>query len=117
MKIKKTLLIVFLGLSIFAYAEEQFVYDSKGRRDPFLPLVSKDGYIINREADVLASDMNLEGIIFDKSGKSLAIINGKVLKVGDKIGNYNILKIEKQKVTLEFNAEEVVLELKEEPSI
>ncbi len=114
MKIKKIFLLVFLGLSILVYADEQFIYDSRGRRDPFLPLVSKDGYLINREAEVLASDMNLEGIIFDRTGKSLAIINGRVLKAGDKIGTYAIISIEKQKVFLEFNAEKVVLELKEE---
>lgn len=96
-----------------AYAEGEFVYNSHGKRDPFLPLVSKEGYLINREADVTASEMNLEGIIFDKSGKSLAIINGQVLKISDKIGNYTVSSIEKQKVTLQGD-EEIILELKRE---
>lgn len=96
------------------YSQADFIYDSKGRRDPFLPLVSKEGYIINRETEILASDMNLEGIIYDPRGKSLAIINGTVLKIGDTIGNYSIIEIEKNKVTLSWGNEKIILELKQE---
>lgn len=125
MKVKKIFLMLFLGSCVLAFAEDKFTpsettfltgftYDSKGKRDPFLPLVSKEGYLINREADVLATDMNLEGIIYDPSGKSLAIINGQVLKVGDTISNYSIIEIEKHRVILLRDAEKFILELKEE---
>lgn len=115
MNLKKiTFLVIILIGVVVCYAKQDFVYDSKGRRDPFLPVVSKDGYIINREADVPVSDMNLEGIIYDEGGKSLAIINGNVLKVGDKIGIYAISMIEKKKVILQSNSEEFILNLKQE---
>lgn len=113
-KANKFLLVLFCFSTVaIVRAETEFVYDSKSRRDPFLPLVSKEGYLINREAEVVPSEMNLEGIIFDESGKSLSIINGMVLKEGDKISSYTITKIEKQKVILQGD-EEFILELREE---
>ncbi len=115
MNLKKIfLLILLLGICFLSYAGEEFVYNNKSRRDPFLPLVSKDGYLVNREADIPASDMNLEGIIYDKTGNSLAIINGNVLKTGNKIADYTIIRIEKKGVVLQSNTEEFFLELKQE---
>ncbi len=114
MKTKTILILFVLILCIICYAEKEFVYNSNGKRDPFLPLVSKDGYLVNRESDMPVSDMNLEGIIYDQNGNSLAIINGSILKIGDKIGNYTVTKIEKRKVMLLGNTEESTLELKQE---
>jgi len=93
--------------------EETFVYDSKGRRDPFLSLVSPEGYLINVEPFSDASEVNLEGIIYDPSGKSFAIINTQVVKNGDKIGLFEVLKIEENKVILLKDAERFEIELKE----
>jgi len=104
-------LVFFAGVCL---AEENFIYGSKGKRDPFMPLVTSQGYIVSIEDELFASDMNLEGIIFDNQSQGMAIINGKVVKIGDNIGSYTVLQIEAKKVVLSKDAERFVLELKKE---
>jgi len=106
------LICILLGATVFA--ENNFVYDSKGKRDPFMPLVTSQGYIVNVEEELFASEMNLEGIIYDAQGYSLAIINGKVVKVGDNIGSYTVLESSQSTVILAKETEKYILELKKE---
>jgi hypothetical protein len=77
-------------------------------------LVSPDGGVLNYNNDVLISDMVLEGIIFDPKGKSLAIINGRVVKLNEQIGLYMVIEIRENKVVLVKNQERFVLEIKKE---
>ena len=116
MKLKAFMaLFVFLGAANFTFAQNaQFVYDDRGRRDPFWKLVSPSGSILNYETDILISEMTLEGIIFDPQGKSFAIINSNVVKPNDRIGMYVVQAIEPRKVTLLKEQEKFILELKKE---
>lgn len=111
---KIVLLIAFLSSAILCRGEERFAYDSKGKRDPFMPLVTSQGYIVNIEEELLVADMNLEGIIYDAGGRSMAVINGKVVKAGGNIGRYTIKEIEKDRVVLTRDEEESILELLKE---
>ncbi|MCF7908109.1 MAG: general secretion pathway protein GspB [Candidatus Omnitrophica bacterium] len=80
-------------------------------RDPFVPLVSRNGLIlIPRETDV--TNMELGGIIYSEE-ESVAIINNEVVKIGDMIGEYKVLTIERRKVILEKNNQGFTLELEE----
>jgi len=83
-----------------AFAEEkQFVYDSKSKRNPFIPLVTEDGRLVKLDTvEVPKGDVFVEGIIFDKKGRSYAIVNGTVVGIGDAIAGYEVLKIENNKV-------------------
>ena len=117
--IKKAILIT--GIILFSmslvYAQESgeiFVYDSKGKRDPFQSLVSPEGYLINIEPLSGISEIVIEGIIYDPKGSSFAIINSEVVKSGDAIGGYEVLDIQQNKVTLLKDAEKFEIELKEE---
>jgi hypothetical protein len=58
--------------------------------------------------------LSLEGIIYDKNGVSYAIVNGEILKIGDNVGDYQILKIENNKVIFIKDGEPTEVELKEE---
>lgn len=98
-------------------AEGGFVYDSKGRRNPFIPLVTPEGRIIKLEAEGdSSSDLNIEGIIYDKNGVSYAIVNKSVVKVGDSVDDYQVLKVEKDKVFFikEGQVREVLMNKEEE---
>jgi hypothetical protein len=110
--------ILLSGLFIFflslALAQESFIYDSKGRRDPFIPLVTPDGRILNLDRQENTSDLTLEGIIFDPQGSSYAIINGEIAKAADKIGDCEIVRIEKNKVFFAKDGQLQELELKED---
>ena len=90
-----------MGIFLFSYcrAEEQLAYDAKGKRNPFIPLITEEGRPISLEKEEVAKgDLSVEGIIFDKRGRSYAIINGAVLGIGDSVAGYQILKIENNKV-------------------
>jgi hypothetical protein len=50
-------------------------------------------------------DLRLGGIVIKKSGSSVVIINGQLLKVGGTIEGYKVISIEDQKVTLERGGE------------
>ena len=60
-------------------AKDDFTYDSRGKKDPFLP--SQPVWTPERTATRLRESF-LDGVMWD-NGKSLAIIDGKILKKGD----------------------------------
>ena len=86
----------------FSFAED-FTYESKGKRDPFIPLVGPGAVHqqVKGTADISSiEDVVLEGIVYDKNGNSSAIINGEVVKEGEKAGIVTVEKIEPKKVIL-----------------
>ncbi len=94
--------------------EDAYVYDDQGKRDPFMRLVSPSGAILSLDNDLLVTDMVLEGIIQDPSGKNLAIINSLVVGVDDKIGTFTISDVGIDRVVLIKGEESFVLKLKRE---
>lgn len=110
--------VLFSGITCYgeeAKSKKKFVYDDKGMRDPFYPVVSPEGnLLVNLQPATEMSDINLEGIIYDSSGASFAIINGSVLKEFDQIGGFKIIKIEKNEVSLEKNHQIHKIGLKKE---
>jgi hypothetical protein len=100
--------------NLSSFAQEEFAYDSKGKRDPFIPLVTPDGRLLKLEQEQTRGELSLEGIIYDKNGVSYAIVNGDIVKVGDAAGNYQVLKIEKNKVIFIKDGEPSEIELKED---
>jgi hypothetical protein len=97
-------------------AEEIFIYDSLGKPDPFSPWVTPDGrlQILESREKKDASELSLEGIIYDKYGLSYAVVNGEVVKIGDTIDGYQILKIEEKRVIFIREGELKEMEIKEE---
>ncbi|MDP1853583.1 MAG: hypothetical protein Q8L26_05225 [Candidatus Omnitrophota bacterium] len=95
-----------------ASAEEQFVYNAKRKRDPMMPLVTPQGLIRDIKSLGAQEDLVLEGIIYDAQGKSLAIINGQIIKAGDSLGKIKILDIREDKVIIlkDDNVSEIKLE-------
>ena len=105
---------ILIGVGVSWADEPPAQYDDHGKRDPFWRLVSAGGAILNYDNDLSISDMILEGIIQDRSGKNLAIINSKVVTVGDKVGLFVVLDIGRDGVTLNKGQETFVLKLKKE---
>ena len=97
------------------FAQEPFVYDAKGKRNPFIPLVIPNGMLMQLDKEEVSSgELKVEGIIYAKRGRSFAIINGNVVGVGDYVDDYQILKIEENKVTLIRNGETREIEFTKE---
>ncbi len=91
-----------------------FIYDDHGKRDPFWKLIGARGSIVNYDNDIQASDMVLEGIMAEPGGESVAIINGNIIKVGDKLGLFVVKEIQANVVILEKGQENIKLQLKKE---
>ncbi|MFA4992157.1 MAG: hypothetical protein WC569_06225 [Candidatus Omnitrophota bacterium] len=116
-------LLVFLILSVaaigMAFAEGLFKYDAKGKRDPFVPLVSggyggPGGYASDAYAVNSTEDVRLEGIVWDEVKGSVAIINGEIVKEGQELGSIKVLKIHKDNVIFDVGGSEVKVELSTE---
>jgi len=87
--------------SSISSAQQEFIYDAQGKRNPFIPLVSSDGRYLQLDQEQTAQkkeELVLEGIIYDKYGISYAVVGGEVVRIGDNIRDYQVLKIEKSKV-------------------
>jgi len=87
-------------------------YDEQDKRDPFWPLISASGTIINYGEDISPSDMVLEGIMSDGADKYIAIINGNIVKPGDAVGTFTIERIEPKTVFFIKGSETFEINLK-----
>ena len=119
MKIERKIIIGILSgillLSAFpAFAQDGFVYDAHGRRDPFWPLVSTSGAILSYHNDLKLDDMVLEGIIYDPKSEKFAIINSRVVKASDDIGGFLVVAVYPDSVVLSKQGQEFTLNLKKE---
>ncbi|MFA6358215.1 MAG: hypothetical protein WCY09_06085 [Candidatus Omnitrophota bacterium] len=98
----KFLFILFLLLLLLppGFCQDEFVYNAKGKRNPFIPLVTPEGRLLklDKQDDASKGGLLIEGIIYDKLGRSFAIVNASVVGIGDFVGNYQILKIFEDKV-------------------
>ena len=114
MKVRRGILLALLGLLVLSYTyaeEETFIYQRSGR-DPFWPWVTKDGkFIQGGGGSGSLEEVVLEGIIWDPRGDSLAMMNGKILRRGGRIGRFVIVAIGKEEVTLEAEGERYTLRL------
>lgn len=90
-----------------------FVYDSQDKRDPFLPLVSPEGVVLEPHITEKSEEKpQLEGIIYETGGSSYAVVNGEVIKSGDACGGYQVLEIQPEKVIFVKGSEKLEIELK-----
>ncbi len=96
----KIFLVLFFSIYSLSFAQGDFTYQAKGKRNPFIPLVSKDGRLmkLEREEGGKQSDLLVDGLIYDKQGISYALVNGRVAGIGDYVGEYRVLKITEDKV-------------------
>lgn len=116
MRIKALIIfLIIIAASPALLWSESFKYDTNNKRDPFRPLVDKDGNILPEARPVTATvELNLEGIVWSRNGDSYAIVGGSVVRAGDILGDYKVKNIEKTRVILERGGEESVINLRGE---
>ncbi len=102
------------GFWVLSYAQKESAYDAKNKRDPFIPLVTPDGRLVTLEKEESVLGLSVEGIIYDKHGLSYAIVNSEVVGVSDNAGDYQVLKIEKNKIIFIKDGQMTEVELKQE---
>ena len=114
---KRVILVLSIsGMALgLVFAEEGFEYNSKSKRDPFVPLISESGGYASDAYEASAiEDIRLEGIVWDDAKGSIAIINGEIVKEGDSLGAIKILKINRDSVIFDANGESVKIDLNKE---
>lgn len=122
----KYLLISFVIISALMlcgnYAPSNAAYDSQGKRDPFVALVSKEGRFVmpvstqaekKEDQKTNITDLNLQGIMYDTSGTSIVVINGELLKTGESLGPVTIKEITQNYVAVVMENKEYILNLYE----
>lgn len=94
--------------------ESGFVYDSKGKRDPFVPLIGQER-VMSASLDTIVSpeDLKLEGIATVAGAKRIAIINGQMVKDNDKFGVLTIKSISRDHVEILLEGKDYTLTLQE----
>ena len=96
-------------------SQKPFTYEDKGKRDPFAPLLDADGNMVLYDNELILTDLTLEGImVSSKVEASIAIINGRIIKIHDRIGPFQVEMILKDRVVLKKDQETVQLKLKKE---
>jgi hypothetical protein len=86
-------------------------YESRGKRDPFVPLLTEGGQRIvppgldeGEVTDLIG--LELQGIVFDSRADSYAVINGQVVRESEAVGNVQVLKITPTAVTIWVDGQE-----------
>ena len=84
-------------------AEE--LYDARGRRDPFVPLVTlATRQVASGLMGVQSIDeISIQGVIYDPKNGSMVIVNDSLLKEGQEEGPVKVLKIDKDGALFSVN--------------
>lgn len=107
--------LAFAVMFISPGAGDDRKYESRGRRDPFVPLVGMDRPTVSKLEDVTSiADLRLEGIASSPAGKPIAIMNSEIVKEGDKFGIIEIERITKNTVTVVIDGRKYDKDLSEE---
>lgn len=95
-----------------ALSAEEYIYYARGRRDPFIPLISS-GVKAQLGLQVVETieDIRFEGVIFDPFGKSMAMLNGEVISEGEKAYNVEVVKVYNDSVVIKIYDETYTLDL------
>lgn len=97
--------IIFSAIADVVQKDIELRYESADKRNPFIPLVTGDGRLLIDIQGEEEIDLNLEGIIYEVEGQSMAIINGEILKKNDAIGNVKIVEIRRDSVVYSKDGE------------
>lgn len=108
------LLVTFNVLAEVASQDTMPKYEKGTKRNPFIPIITNDGQLINIMEEDKDIHFNLEGIIYDKEGNSMAIINGHILGKNDTILDAKIVEVRKDRVIYVKDGEIFVLTVKKE---
>lgn len=94
-----------------AWADE-IRYDKANRRDPFVPLVGP--HALHGRGVMGNGGFHIEGIIFDPSGGSVALMAGEIVREGDEIQGAKLVRILPDRVVFLQEGEETIVWLRDE---
>lgn len=118
--VKLTLVLIFTACWGMAdQGEKAFVYDAKGKKDPFSP----PGLSATPLTDVeISGKMNelkkteIQGIVWDEKNP-MAMINDEIIIKGQEFKGAKVVDIRQHAVIMEFKGEVITLDVKEQEAI
>ncbi len=116
-----TILVVFVTISPSSVAADPVVaepksaYDVKGKRDPFMQLISSNV----RQAQGLmgvesVDEIIIEGVVYDPAKGSIVMMNGMVLKEGEEAGSVKVLSVKSEGAMISVNGVEKFITIAQE---
>jgi len=80
-----------------------------------MPLIAGQKRLsVGLEAIETIDDVKFEGVLYDPSGSSVAVLNGEMVQEGDKINNVEIVKISESTISLKIYKRDYTIELNQE---
>jgi hypothetical protein len=90
-------------------------YGERGKRDPFVPIVTGEKNPITNLEDIDSiDDVKLEGIVTGPKGDRMAVLNGELVKEKAVVGCLEIKDIGKKSVKLAIGGSEYDVDLRKE---
>jgi len=71
-------------------------------------------FLINIFVTLAQPDLEVEGIVYEENGQSYAIVNGKIIEVGDKVDESEVIEINKDFIKFKYGNELFVKAISEE---
>ncbi len=88
-------------------ADSQPLYDARGKRDPFVQLVTATtrhaGGFSGAET---TDDLVIEGVVYDPKSGSVVIVNGALLREGEEVGGVKVVRIKPEGVVFSVHGVE-----------
>ena len=83
------------------------VYSARGKRDPFVQLVTASTRHVEGLLGVqTAEDLTVEGVVYDPKGGSVVIVSGALLKEGEAIGGVKVVRVKPEGVLFSIHGVE-----------
>lgn len=111
-----TAVIIFMTFDCFVSAQDNFVYNDHGKRDPFVPLLGIKKATIGKsgiEGISSVGDVKFQGVARDSKGNKIAMLNGEMIQVGQTVSQVTLIKIEDDVITFTIDGETYSLSLYE----
>ena len=107
-------ILLYLFLSDFSLVfGNDFSYDSHGKKDPFVSPVTDQA----PNAQMFYGELRLEGIVVDHKGQSYAIVNGEVVREGQKFQGFLLKEITAQDATFQRDDEVFKVQLRRDDEL
>lgn len=104
--------VISISFGVIAHAEGPYVYDSHGRRDPFVPLLGVTSGSIGSLEDIMGiEDVSFQGFAVDSAGRKVVVLNGEMITEGRTIGRLTVKKILRNEVILIIDGSEHTLNI------
>ncbi len=117
MKMKVIVLVIMLFMPLIclsvSIADEDFVYDSKGKRDPFLSLIDRRVKLTDVELLASIDDVRVDGVILDRDRGASAIVNDSIIKIGEFVGGFKLVEVSQYEVVLLRDGQSYTIEFRD----